>query len=350
MVEDSASPPDAVGFDYDGATFTHVDDLTTFEVLAASFGFRENAALGRIGGIVHALDIGGPAVPEAAGFEAVLAGTRDRARDDGELLSKMIGVLDALYDAFANDVRRHVDFPRCTHPLSWRCWQSPRARLTAHAGAKTPLPLPLHIIVDVPLDGQSRRFASQALDAKTGMLFVADFFGGRMVVFDTKTNRVVNVVRDLPSAQAILVVPEQHRVYVAEPGAYEVAVVDATTYAVVARLPGGRYPAGMAWDPVRQKLYISDVIGETETVIDTRRNARIAMIPLGGEVGNSRFARSENLVYVNVKTHNELVAIDPALDTVVADTRSPDAKTTSACSSTTQTGWPTSRAAETHGW
>ena len=104
----------------------------------------------------------------------------------------------------------------------------------------------------------------------------------------------------------------------AEPGAYEVAVVDATTYAVVARLPGGRYPAGMAWDPVRQKLYISDVIGETETVIDTRRNARIAMIPLGGEVGNSQFARSENLVYVNVKTHNELVAIDPALDTVVA--------------------------------
>ncbi|HEV2740886.1 MAG TPA: hypothetical protein VGU66_20180 [Candidatus Elarobacter sp.] len=189
---------------------------------------------------------------------------------------------------------------------------------TAHAGAKTPLPLPLHIIVDVPLDGQSRRFESQALDAKTGMLFVADFFGGRVVVFDTKTNRVVKVIRDLPSAQAILVVPELHRVYVAEPGVYEVAVVDATTYAVVARLPGGRYPAGMAWDPVRQKLYISDVIGETETVIDTRRNARIATIPLGGEVGNSQFARSENLVYVNVKTKNELVAIDPVSDAVVA--------------------------------
>ena len=98
------APADAVGFDYDGATFTHVNDLTTLEVLAASFGFRENAALGRIGGIVHALDIGGPAVPEAAGFEAVLAGTRDRARDDDELLAKMSDVLDAFYDAFANDV------------------------------------------------------------------------------------------------------------------------------------------------------------------------------------------------------------------------------------------------------
>ncbi|HEY0384021.1 MAG TPA: chromate resistance protein ChrB domain-containing protein [Candidatus Elarobacter sp.] len=98
------APPDAVGFDYDGATFTHVDDRTTFEVIAASFGFAENAALARIGGIVHALDIGGPTVPEAAGFEAVLAGTRDRSRDDRELLSKMGDVLDAFYDAFANDV------------------------------------------------------------------------------------------------------------------------------------------------------------------------------------------------------------------------------------------------------
>jgi hypothetical protein len=98
------APPEAVGFDYDGAAFTHVGELTTFEVLVASFGFGEDAALGRIGAMVHALDIGGPAVPEAAGFEAVLGGMRDRARDDRELLSTMSGVLDAFYDAFANDV------------------------------------------------------------------------------------------------------------------------------------------------------------------------------------------------------------------------------------------------------
>jgi hypothetical protein len=98
------APADAVGFDYDGAAFTHVGELTTFEAIAASFGLREHPALSRIGGIVHALDIGGPAVPEAAGFEAVLAGMRDRARDDAELLETMGAVLDALHDAFANDV------------------------------------------------------------------------------------------------------------------------------------------------------------------------------------------------------------------------------------------------------
>ena len=54
--------------------------------------------------MVHALDIGGPTVAEAAGFEVILAGTRHRARDDHELLAKMSEVLDAFYGAFGNDV------------------------------------------------------------------------------------------------------------------------------------------------------------------------------------------------------------------------------------------------------
>jgi YVTN family beta-propeller protein len=186
----------------------------------------------------------------------------------------------------------------------------------ARAGGGTPLPL--HSVVDVPLDGQSRRFASQRLDGATGTLFIADFDGGRVVVFDTQTDRVVKVIRDLPTAQEILAVPELHRVYVSEPGTYEVAAIDTRTYDVVARMPGGRYPAGMAWDPVHRRLYVSDVIGETETVIDTTSNARIATIPLGGAAGGSQFAPSENLVYVNVRTTRELVAIDPASDAVVA--------------------------------
>jgi DNA-binding beta-propeller fold protein YncE len=157
-----------------------------------------------------------------------------------------------------------------------------------------------------------------SLDAKTGVLFIADLAGGRVVAFDTKRNRVVKVIRDLPSPQGILAVPEIHRVYVSEPGSYEIAVIDETTYDVVARLPGGRSPSAMTWDPVRQKLYISDVIGQTETVVDTRHNRRIATIPLGGEVGSSQYDRNENLVYVNVRTKNELVAIDPVPDAVVA--------------------------------
>jgi hypothetical protein len=38
-------PKTALGFDFDGATFTHVDGRVTFEVLAASFGLDGDPAL-----------------------------------------------------------------------------------------------------------------------------------------------------------------------------------------------------------------------------------------------------------------------------------------------------------------
>ncbi len=96
-------PRKALGFDFDGAGFTHVGELVTFEVLMASFGLDADAALVRLGAMVHALDVGGEPVPEAAGFEAVLTGARERVPDDDALLAEMGVVLDSLYTHFQRD-------------------------------------------------------------------------------------------------------------------------------------------------------------------------------------------------------------------------------------------------------
>ena len=50
---------------------------------------------------MHALDVGGEPVPEATGFEAVMAGARERLADDDALLAEMSAVLDSLYAHFA---------------------------------------------------------------------------------------------------------------------------------------------------------------------------------------------------------------------------------------------------------
>jgi hypothetical protein len=91
-----------LGFDFDGASFTHVGERVTFEVLMASFGLEEDLALARLAALVHVLDVGGEPVPEAAGFEAVLTGARGRVRDDDALLAEMSVVLDSLYMHFQN--------------------------------------------------------------------------------------------------------------------------------------------------------------------------------------------------------------------------------------------------------
>jgi hypothetical protein len=96
-------PKTALGFDFDGAAFTHVGSRVTFEVLAASFELDEDPALAKIGAIVHCLDVGGVPVPEAAGIEAVLAGLRAATPDDDKLLADAGRIFDGLYHAYAKE-------------------------------------------------------------------------------------------------------------------------------------------------------------------------------------------------------------------------------------------------------
>lgn len=105
-------PPQALGFDFDHAAFTHIGDRVTFEVLLASFGLDGDHGLARLGTMVHALDVGGAFVAEASGFEAMLAGARQRCADDDRLLAEMGVVLDSLYAHFSTAPSTTTPKPR----------------------------------------------------------------------------------------------------------------------------------------------------------------------------------------------------------------------------------------------
>jgi hypothetical protein len=94
-------PKNAVGFDFDGAEFSHVDHKVTFEVLIASFGLEQDHGLARLGGLVHYLDVGGAPVPEAAGLAAIVTGARALHSNDDALLGLVTPTLDSLYAAYS---------------------------------------------------------------------------------------------------------------------------------------------------------------------------------------------------------------------------------------------------------
>lgn len=99
-----ASPADCkadwLGFDFDGATFSHVGTKVTFETLLASFGLEDAPALTRLGELVHCLDVGGLPVPEAPGIEQLLAGLRASESDDNALLVRACEVFDWLLKSY----------------------------------------------------------------------------------------------------------------------------------------------------------------------------------------------------------------------------------------------------------
>ena len=96
----SECPRKAIGFDYDGADFTHVKNRVTFEVLAAAFGLDQDPALARIAAAVHFLDVGGIPVPEANGLETMLKGAKEKAQGDDALLAEAMRTLDLLYSGY----------------------------------------------------------------------------------------------------------------------------------------------------------------------------------------------------------------------------------------------------------
>ena len=94
-------PKDAVGFDFDGAQFTHVENRVTFEVLLTSFGLEGDPALAAIGEAIHFLDVGGIPVADARGLETMLRGIKGKAQSDDEMAREAGKVFDLFYSAYA---------------------------------------------------------------------------------------------------------------------------------------------------------------------------------------------------------------------------------------------------------
>jgi hypothetical protein len=101
-----APPPGAVGFGYNGAHFAHSANRVTYEEMLARLGLVHDVALGKIGAIVHFLEVRGAPVPEAAGVQTLLQGAQRRSNSEAELLAEAEKTFDLLYEAYFEAPKR----------------------------------------------------------------------------------------------------------------------------------------------------------------------------------------------------------------------------------------------------
>lgn len=208
--------------------------------------------------------------------------------------------------------------------------KAPSTNLSAPSSAGSPVPdssaslpsspsgnLALRTVRDVPLSGGATRFDYQSFDPNTGRLYIAHLGDGTMAVFDTNKETQVDEVTNLPRVHGILAVPELHRVYASATGSNELAVIDDGALQVIARAPAGDYPDGVAYASKANKIYVSDLHGKTDTVIDAKTNQRVTTIALGGGAGNTQYDSVSEHIFVTVHGQNELAEIDPNKDQVI---------------------------------
>ena len=173
-------------------------------------------------------------------------------------------------------------------------------------------------VADIPLPGGTTRFDYASIDAPAGRLYFSHMGDGKLMVFDTKSDTLVTNLPGFPTMTGMLVVPSLKRVYGSVTKNHEVAVVDTDSLKIVKRIPDGKFPDGLAFSPETKKLYVSDESGGVDTVIDTTTNEKLRAIPLDGEAGNTQYDPTSHLIYVAVQTKNQLIAIDPQTDKIVA--------------------------------
>ena len=146
-------------------------------------------------------------------------------------------------------------------------------------------------------------------------------FGDTLVVFGEDVGRVVQLPLDeleryfsLPFGVAIS--PDKSKVYLTASGSNEVAIVDlhsllatvgqasslsndlsASARYVLARIPVGRNPRGIALSPDASRLYVANRLDDTVSIIDTWQAKVVGSIPLGGPAVVDPRRRGERLFY-----------------------------------------------------
>jgi hypothetical protein len=100
LEKSQALPEDCITFGFEGAHFANSQARVTYEEMLARLDLARNAALAKIGSIVHFLEARGTPVAEAAGVQTLLQGAQRRSTSETELLAEAEKTFDLLYEAY----------------------------------------------------------------------------------------------------------------------------------------------------------------------------------------------------------------------------------------------------------
>ena len=172
------------------------------------------------------------------------------------------------------------------------------------------------VVADVPLPGPPARFDYQSLDPTTGLLWIAHMGADELLGFDVGARRVAVRVPEMRGVTGVRAGPGLGRVFASLSAGHAVAVLDGREGRVLSRVPGGRFPDGLAYAPEARRLYVSDEYGRRELVVDVPTSTVRAPVALGGEAGNTQYDSVAGRIWVAVGTRDELVGIDPRTDSI----------------------------------
>jgi YVTN family beta-propeller protein len=158
--------------------------------------------------------------------------------------------------------------------------------------------------------------------------YVAQNASNSVWAINTSTDMAVAVIPVQFSPLGVAITPNGAFAYVTNTGAVcdlcffsqppSVSVIDTATYKVVATIPVGQYPAGVAITPNGAFAYVANFNSNSVSVIDTSTNTVAATVPVGINPLGVAVTPNGAFAYVTDYTSADISVISTSTNTVVA--------------------------------
>jgi YVTN family beta-propeller protein len=152
-------------------------------------------------------------------------------------------------------------------------------------------------------------------DAASHRLFASH--GTKVVVIDTKTDKVVGEIPKTEGVHGIAVARELGRCFVSNGRASTVSIVDLKTLKLIDTIAVGKNPDAILYDPYSRRVFVFNGRSNDVSILDAKKGTAIATLPLGGKPEFS-VTNGKGRVFVNIEDKSEIVAIDAKKMQVVA--------------------------------
>ena len=138
-------------------------------------------------------------------------------------------------------------------------------------------------------------------------------------VIDTATDTVVATIPVGAGPTGVAVNAAGTRVYVSNTGSGNVSVINTATHTVTATVPVGVGPIGVAVNPAGTRVYVANLFSQSLSVIDTTTNAIVANVAMGTFVLGVAVNPAGTRVYITTPAADstKLLVLDTASNTIV---------------------------------
>ena len=179
--------------------------------------------------------------------------------------------------------------------------------------------------VDLPTHATPDGFDHAAVHSGRGLLYVAHTGNDAIDVIDCATNTYLRAIPDLTGVAGALVSDAHDLVFTSNRGEDTVGIFSPSREEAVAKVKVGTGPNGLAYS-ADHRLLLAANVGEasrrgsfTLSVVDVGRREVIADIPVPGRTRWTVFDAERGLFYVNIADPPQIVVVDSAAPTRLAD-------------------------------